>query len=230
VPELIAIAPALGLPEASLAAWALALARVLPTVVLLPAFGLGPVATPIRVVFGLVFAAALVPVIAPLEPTEPLSTALGRELVFGLSTALVASVGLWSAFMAGGLVDRVAFGEEPAGNMKLLLGVLASVAFLELGGAVDVAERLSAVPPGMGTDTLRLASTAVARGIGVAVLMAAPVLVATVLVDGVLALVVRGDPRGALQGLGETLRPVAIVFCLGLLLERVAELVVTLHP
>jgi type III secretory pathway component EscT len=204
-----------------------AFARALPTVVLLPVFGFGPAAVPVRLAFAVVFTVAIVPALAPLAGAS-MSAALVHELLRGTPIAVVAAVAVWAAFMAGDVAGTLAgAGDALRRPLSWVFGLLASIAFLEAGGASAVAAQLAAAedPVSMQgvVDTL-------AGGIGIAVVMVSPLLLVTVVVDVVLAMVVRGDPRGGLRGAAVTLRPLVVVLCAALLLERVAELVVTLRP
>src|SRR6478609_3070347 len=88
---------------ANLAAWGAAWARLAPTLVLVPAFGLGLLPITLRVAFALVLGAAFAPVLSPAVaalPAVPWPRLLAGELARGLPVAISASVSLWAATVA----------------------------------------------------------------------------------------------------------------------------------
>ena len=118
----------------------LAWARVTPTVVLVPAFGLRALPTPVRGMLSLVLALTLFPALVPLPGAPgPWPLRLLAELVLGLPPALAAAIPLWAATMAGGLADNLRGSqgdvqlpllEGRTGPSGTLLGLLASTFFL----------------------------------------------------------------------------------------------------
>jgi type III secretory pathway component EscT len=227
---LVEMLAAWGLTEADLAGWLVAGARVLPAVVLIPALGFGIASTAVRVCLGLALAASVAPALTPAAIDGGLGPAVVRGVLSGLPVALVASAGLWAAWMAGGVIDALAGGDghAPGGGWGLLLGLLASIAFLEAGGATAVAERLVAAPAGI--EPMRAAADALARGIGIAVWMATPVVIVFLFLQVIGLFVLRADPRGVLVPVLELCRPLLLLFGIALVLERVAELAIVLRP
>jgi type III secretory pathway component EscT len=224
----------LGWTEAELAAWGLAWARVLPAVLIVPAFGLRAVPLPVRFVFGFVLAAAVAPALAPTAVrSEPWLVELIGELLRGFPIAISAAVALWAATMAGGLVDelRGAPRARPGGAVEsgatplaALFGVFAAIAFLELGGASTLASRLAAArdaAPLSGVVGVLVSGFARARAI------AAPLFALSVLMVVVRALLARAAAPATLAGFLPALRAIVILAGVGLVLDRIAELIVT---
>jgi type III secretory pathway component EscT len=118
-------------------AWLFAAARVLPSTLLVPAFGLGALPTPARVGFAFILAASVAPALALSLPAGELSVAAALgAIVAGLPVAVGAAAGLWVAAMAGNLLDALRGNEHLApfagvGSEASPLGVL-----LSLGAAV----------------------------------------------------------------------------------------------
>jgi type III secretory pathway component EscT len=218
-------------------AWALGFARAMPAVTLVPAFGLGAIPPQARLVLGLSLGLCLAPALSGSVHTEaPLLIALLREALSGLPVALLAALAIHVAIMAGGLVDDLRGGRESV-NLPALpeqlppvavaFGLLASVAFLETGGASRVAAVLATpVVPA------RFSWTAVARGfagsVDLAFAIAAPVAVASVLVETASALVARAATPAFIGPVLAPLKSVALLGVLALVLERMAELVALL--
>src|SRR5690242_17341164 len=88
--------------------WALGWARATPLLVIVPAFGLGGVAAPIRVALGVGIAGCIAPALRGVATDGvPLWFALVREASTTLPLALGTAAILWAAVMAGGLVDNL---------------------------------------------------------------------------------------------------------------------------
>jgi type III secretory pathway component EscT len=167
--------------------WLLAAARLLPTVLLVPAFGLRALALPAQVLFALMLAASTL----PLAPTSqqlqgPWLVELLGQVARGLPVAVSAAATLWAAAMAGNLLDDVRGAHQPSefplvdsasGPFGVLLSLAASIAFLELGGPARLAASL-AEAGALDSSTLWALVRGAVGGIQVAVLIAAPLLVA----------------------------------------------------
>src|SRR5687767_8449455 len=96
-----------------LGAWGLAFARVLPVLVIVPAFGLRALSAPVRASAALLLAALIVPAIRPLAvQTAAWPPLLLLELARGTLVAVAAAVPLWSATMAGGIIDALRGAQE----------------------------------------------------------------------------------------------------------------------
>jgi len=215
--------------------FALAWARVLPVVILVPAFGLSAVALPIRVALAATLALSIAPALRSLPPdTAPLFVALGREALVGLPLALATSGLLWAAVMAGGLADNLRGGrenaelplfEEPLPALSALLGLLMAIAFLETGGAERLAAALSEPRQ---TVTFAIAAERLARAVSLAVAIAAPLVAGSMLIEIAAAFVARAAAPAYVLPLIAPLRSLAILCVCWLALDRLVELFVIL--
>ncbi len=220
-----------------LRAWALGLARVTPSVTLVPAFGLGAVPASTRLMLGLALGLCLAPALASqMSPTGSLLVGMAREALVGLPVALLASLAIYTAAMAGGLIDDLRGARESVTLPSLpealppvavLFALLGSIAFLETGGAARVVGALS-------TPLLaaRFSWTNVARALSgsveLAFAIAAPLAVASVLVETSSALIARAATPAFIGPVLAPLKSVLLLGVLTLVLERVAELLVLL--
>lgn len=216
-----------------LAALGLAWARVLPIVVIVPAFGLRALPVPARAVIGLALAAAITASV----PGVALGTAghvvgLLGEVTRGLSIAIAAAVPLWAATMAGGLIDTLRAGTTPeqasapvvegrSTPMGALLSILASAIFLSGGGAARVVAAVAR--PETASSPVLVASHDLVAGITLAVALGAPVLVATILVDVAGALLARTASPAHVGTLLAPVRALVVLVVLAVSVDRIAE-------
>ncbi len=218
-------------------AWALGFARAVPAVTLIPAFGLSAVPVPTRLVLGLTLGLCVAPALAGrLEADTPLLLALAREALVGLPVALLASLAMYTATMAGGLVDDLRGARETVTlpvlpeqlpPVSALFGLLAAVAFLETGGAARVAQALA--QPELGARfSWPSVVKAFAASVELALAIAAPLAVASVLLEGASALVARAATPAFVAPLLAPVKSVALLAVLALVLERLSELLVLL--
>lgn len=215
--------------------WLLAWARVLPVVLLVPAFGLGSVLLPIRIGLALALALAIAPGLRVLAGgEEPLWFAVGREVARGLPLAIGTAALLWAAVMAGGLADNLRGGressevpvlEEPAPPLAAVFGLLVGFAFLAGGGAERV---ISALAEPQLTSTWGAAAQRLSQAIGLAVALAAPLVAASLLVEIAGAFVARAAAPAYVLPLLAPLRSLALLFVVWLALDRLVELFVVL--
>jgi flagellar biosynthetic protein FliR len=218
-----------------LAPLGLAWARAMPSVALIPAFGLRALPAPARAVLALAFAACVFPALA-MEPSGPrVSSAvyvvsLLTEIARGLPVAIAAAVPLWAATMAGGVADALrASQEQPtspavegaATPMGVPLSLLASSIFLATGGPARVVGAL-AVPPAMGHPLLAAAEDLVG-GITLAVALGGPLLAAAVVIEVAGALVARAASPAQVHTLIAPLRALATLAVTGIVFERLAS-------
>ncbi len=212
---------------------ALAWARLVPTVLLVPAFGLRAMAMPVRFALGFMLALAAVPA----EPVATGSTAWLVELARGLPVAVAAATALWTMTMIGavfddlrGRLDACTLGPSGAesGPFGSLLALLAAIAFLETGGPGRVCRALFPSEPALRGELLTRVAANLASGIGVAVAVAAPVLVASALLEASMALWSRagGGAGASVPFLASPLRVLALLVFIVLIFEQVAEVVV----
>jgi type III secretory pathway component EscT len=215
--------------------WALAWARVLPVVLLVPAFGLNAVALPIRIALAAALAVSIAPALRALPIDDvPFFVALAREATRSLPLALSTSALLWAAMMAGGLADNLRGGREtaellPFGEalpvLSAAFGLLVAVAFLETGGAQRLALALSEPSSGV---TFAAAAERLARSVSLAVAIAAPVLAGSALIEVAGAFVARAAAPAYVGPLIAPLRSLAVLCICWLALDRMVELFVVL--
>jgi flagellar biosynthesis protein FliR len=211
-------------------AWLLATARVMPSVLLVPAFGLKALPLLARAGFALILAASVAPALALDMPAAHvgLDTLLGQALV-GLPVAVSAASALWVATMAGNVIDSLrgvqalasfAAVDSEATPLGVLLSLAASIGFLLLGGpAALLGALLSAQAPSQAT--LLGVALNLAQGINVAVLLAAPLLAIAVVCDVASALIQRAAQGAALANLAAPARALVIVLFTAVLLDRI---------
>lgn len=219
--------------------WVLASARLLPSLIVIPAFGLPGLPLPLRVAFAVLLSVAIAPALAPGLGASPLAepslVAITSELLRGVPVAGSVAIGVWGAAMAGNLLDELAAGAvaprppfagaEPGGPLGALLSLAAAIAFFELGGPARLLAALAAAPP-LGLGDLRALALELARGIQLAVVLAGPLLALTPfleLLSGLAARAVFPLGLGALLG---PLRGFLLFAAVALLLDRFAAGVV----
>jgi len=215
----------------------LAWARVTPSVALIPAFGLRALPAPARAVLAIALALSVAPALAAVPDSGlPWPVALGVEVAKGVPIALVASISMWVAGMAGGAVDDLRGGrsslelphvERGTTPMGALLALLTALAFLESGGPARVAALL-ARPDLAFAGPLGRAAENLAGGIQLAVAVAMPVLVASVVLEVAGALVARAASPAFIQPLLAPLRSLLLLGIAALVMERMLELVTLL--
>lgn len=219
-------------------AWALGFARATPAVTLIPAFGLAAVPASTRLVLGLAFGLCVAPALAETAShSGSLLVGLGREALVGLPVALLGSLSAYVAMMAGGLVDDLRGGREsvtlpslpePLPPVAVLFALLSCVAFLETGGAARVAAALSRPVLAAGyswTAVIQACSGAVELAFAIA----APLVVASVLLEAASALIARAASPAFIGPVLSPLKSVAVLGILALVLERIAELLVVVN-
>jgi type III secretory pathway component EscT len=157
---------------------------------------------------------------------------LGVEVARGLPVALTAAITLWAATMAGGLVDDLRGGREQASlptvergatPLGALMAMLVAIVFLETGGPARVARALSNPNLELHGPLLRAAANLVS-GIELAIAVAAPVVVAAIVVEVASSLVARSANPAHLVPVFAPLRAIAILGVTALVLDRMVEL------
>jgi len=214
-------------------AWALGFARATPAVTLVPAFGLSAVPAQTRLTLGLALGLCIAPALsAEVGSGGPFLLALAREAFVGLPVALLASLSIYTAAMAGGLVDDLRGGRESvtlpslpdaAPPVAVLFSLLASIAFLETGGAARVAAALSS-PLLSSRFSWAAVSQALAGSVELAFAIAAPLAVASVLLEAASALLARAATPAFIGPVLAPLKSLALLALLALVFERVSEL------
>ena len=214
-------------------AWALGFSRAIPTVTLVPAFGLSAVPPQTRLVLGLSLGLCVAPALAGrVDDAGWFVVAMGREALVGLPVALLAALATYVAMMAGGLVDDLRGGKESVTlptlpeqlpPVSVLFALLSSMAFLESGGAARVASALSS-PLLAAKFSWPAVVQAFAGSVELAFAIAAPLAVACVLLEIASALIARAATPAFIGPVLAPLKSVALLGVLALVLERVAEL------
>jgi flagellar biosynthesis protein FliR len=216
-------------------AWALGFARAAPAVTLVPAFGLSAVPPPTRLTLGLALGLCIAPALSgEVNGGGPFLLALGREALVGLPVALLASLSIYVAAMAGGLVDDLRGGRESVTlpvlpeqlpPVAVLFALLASIAFLETGGAARVASALSS-PLLSARFSWAAVAQAFAGSVELAFAIAAPLAVTSVLLEAASALIARAASPAFIGPVLAPLKSVAVLAVLALVFERITELLV----
>jgi len=205
-----------------------ALMRVLPSVLIIPAFGLSAVALPIRLTLGAALAFSVAPALsANVSGVGPLAYAL--EFARGLPVALSASAVLWASSMTGALADELrgntgslrSIGLESSTPLGTLLSLMVALVFLVSGGPERLVRALS--HENLVFSPLVAVHDLVA-GLGLAVAVAAPLVVVSVVVDVGVALASRVAFPVPLQQVLSPLKPFVLLCVVALLLERMLEL------
>ncbi len=219
-----------------LSAVGLAWARTLPTVTLVPAFGLRALPTPARVVMGFMLALCIFPAMVPTRP-GPWPAAVLENVVAGIPVALAAAIPLWAATMAGNLVDslrgaRDVWNADPVAgktnHLGMLFALLAAAIFLGSGGParVALARELADFP----AHPLLGAARDLVAGITLAVALAGPLLAASMVLEVAGALVARAANPAQLQALLPPLRALGLLVIIALVLERIALVLARAMP
>jgi type III secretory pathway component EscT len=220
-----------------LGAWGLAFARVLPILVIVPAFGLRALSVPVRASAALLLSALIVPALRPAMASPiPWPPRLLYELARGTLVAVTAAVPLWSATMAGGIVDTLRGAQDQTevptvegrtSPLGALFSLLAATIFLSTGGPARVVGLLTAPAPdwesGVGRAVVNLVG-----GIGLATAIAAPLIAAALVLEVAGALVARAASPAHLGALLAPVRSLALLGLTAILLDRMAAFIAVL--
>ena len=215
-----------------LAALGLAWARAMPSVTLIPAFGLKALPTAGRAVLGLAIAASIFPALAPAAAHDaPWVLAAIEQIFSGLPIAIAAAVPLWAATMAGGLVDNLRGAQDGANSvvvegkptpLGVPLSILASTIFLSTGGPARVASALA--QPVADHIAERIARD-LANGIGLAVAIGGPLLAAALILEVAAALIARAASPAQIHALLAPLRALGLLAVIAIVLDRIAAVI-----
>jgi type III secretory pathway component EscT len=220
----------------TLVPWGLAWARVLPLVLIVPAFGARVLPAQARIVLGLALSLTLV---APLSQQPELGGGMfavrfALEMLRGLPIALSVSALLWAAMMAGGVMDDLR-GAQASGSsvfadaptpIATLLGLFVAAAFIRLGGAASAVEALATVPSD--TNMMLAAVRDIVAAVEIALALAAPVLVAVVVFEVAGALVARAASPAHIRPMLDPLRSLLILVVLAFSLDGMLGLMTRL--
>jgi type III secretion protein T len=213
--------------------WLRGALRLVPSVLLVPAFGLRALPAPAQLVFAFVLSAATLPLLGGSlpPPDRPWIQVALQELLSGLPVAVGAAATIWGATMAGNLIDELRGGpapadvpvvDSPSGPLGILLSLAASLAFLEFGGPAQLAAALAASAPLQVSLFAELVRRLLA-GIQLAVLIAAPLLVVLLVLEVFHALASRATRPGLWLALFAPLRALSVLAIVALLLDRLVE-------
>jgi flagellar biosynthetic protein FliR len=220
--------------SADFGGWLRAWARVMPTLVLVPAFGGSALPAATRAGLGFALAVAIAPALRPVEASSsPWVLELLREAARGTPVAIGAAVLVHTALMAGGAIDDLRGGRETAGlpvfegehtPFGAVLGLLVAIALLESGGAARLVAALAVETPAAGS--LGVIVGQLSASVSMAVAVAAPVAAAAVVVSVAEALIARAAAPAHVSALLAPLRGVALLAVAALALDRIAEVLV----
>lgn len=226
----------LGIDAPEIGRWALAWARLTPLVLIVPAFGLRAAPGPMRVVLALSLALAVAPAVRPALAAGPWAFRLAAEFVRGLPMAITAAVALWIAVMAGGLIDNLRGSQEPSAlpivepestPTGALLTLLVAIAFLEGGGAAHAAATVARAE-NIASGGIQNLVVTLSSGIGLAVAVATPLVMVTIVVEVANALIARAASPAFLLPTLAPLRSLAVLGATALVLDRIVEFIVLL--
>ena len=184
---------------------------------------------PARGIFALCLAVSVAGVVSQSGELAPWELAL--ETLRGTVVALSASAGLWAVSVAGGIVDNLrgategrqfVTSEDRMTPVAILLGLLASCAFLAGGGPAMVVAALSTPLPAR--PALAIALDA-AHGVELAIALAAPLIAVSLVVEVATALVARAATPASLTALMAPIRTWILLLAVGLLLSRLEPLI-----
>jgi type III secretory pathway component EscT len=236
MPSIIgSVTEALSAQGVDLTAVGMAWARAMPTVTLVPAFGLRALPAPAlpapaRMVMGLAFAACIFPAMPPPDPSSSFWVLmLLNEVVRGLPVAIATAVPLWAATMAGGVVDTLRGSQATASAptvegqvtpMGVPLSLLACGIFLRTGGPSRLVRALALHP--VGTHPVVALAQDIANGVTLSVGLAAPLVAASIVVEVATSLIARAASPAQVHALLAPLRAMGILATLAIVLERLA--------
>jgi type III secretory pathway component EscT len=227
-----AVADALSADGVSLVGLGTAWARVMPLVTLVPAFGLRALPAPARIVTALALACCILPAVQAQQTAVqgPWVLALATEAARGLPVAVAAAVPLYAATMAGGVVDALRGSQEslsvptvegPVTPLGVPMSLLAGSLFFAAGGPAQALRALALHPAG--ADPVLAAVRDISGGVTLAVLLAAPILAASVVVEVTTALIARAAAPAQVHALLAPLRAMGVLAALAVVLDRISS-------
>jgi type III secretory pathway component EscT len=222
---------ALGHSNVDLGSLVLAWARAMPSVLLVPAFGLRALPRPAQALLGLCMAACIAPVLGPGAPlgSTPWLVEAVVEVMRGIPIALAAAVPLWAATTAGGVADALRASQDTvnaptvegrATPLGVPLSLLCCAIFLATGGPARIAQALAFHP--VSAHPLLAAAGDLVDGIGLAVAVGGPLLAAGAVVDIAAALIARAAAPAQVHALLAPLRALAMLAVMGVVFDSLA--------
>jgi type III secretory pathway component EscT len=212
---------------------AMAWARIMPSLVLVPAFGLKSFTPAMRAALGLLLAICIFPAlpsggVAGGGGSLPWAVLIVGEVLVGLPAAILAAAPIWAAIGAGSAVDLARGGQENqtgplgerTGTFGTLFSLLAAFLFFATGGPSRLAGM--ALVPLDGSLLVRLAWL-IERSIGSAVALAAPVLAASIVVETASAVMARAASPAQIQAVIAPMRSLSVLLVAAFAVDRVAR-------
>lgn len=210
-------------------------ARVSPSLLLVPAFGGSALPLAARGGLGLALGVAMAPALRPAAlGSTPFPLQLAREVAIGTPPAIGAALLVYTALMAGGVIDDLRGARENASlpvfaggasPLGALLGLLVAIAFLESGGASQLIAHLTRP---LAAEPVAAIAAQIAAAIGIAIAAAAPLLVAAIVISVAEALVARAAVPAHVSSLLSPLRGIALLGIAALVLDRIVALLALL--
>ncbi len=207
--------------------------RALPSVLLIPAFGLAALPLLARAFFALTLAACVTPLLAaglPAPSDSGLASALG-DLAAGAAVAAGCASAIWIAAMTGNVLDAARGPSAPrsfasvgteASPLGALLGLAGCLAFIYLGGPARLAAALaSTANPTL--SSLRSLVATFAHALDAAILLAAPLLILRLVAELVRGMTARVAGVASVELVLRPLEPLIHLLIVAALLERIAN-------
>jgi len=203
-------------------------ARVMPVLVIVPAFGLSALPPAARGVLALCLAWICAPSAAVMG--NQVALGLAMELLLGTSVALVASVPLWTATMVGNVADQWRGSNDAqtspfeigGASLGALSTLLAAWIFFSTGAPSEIVRALTFNAPMEGAaDLARLLSNAPRIAVGIAL----PMIATACVVDVAGGFMARSAPMAPFTTLISAIKSTAVVFSFALVLPRLFELI-----
>lgn len=216
--------------------WLRAWARVTPVLAIVPAFGGAALPAPTRAGLAAALALTIAPALRPVaNRTFPLPVDLLLEALHGLPVALGAALLVYTALMAGGVIDDLRGARDTvtlpvfdadSTPLGAVLGLLVSIALLESGAAAKLVSALA--QPVLVTGSLTAIIALLTASVSTALAVAAPVVGVSIVVSAAEALLARASLPAHVGSLLAPLRALLILSVAALALDRMVALMAVL--
>jgi type III secretory pathway component EscT len=204
----------------------------MPTVILVPAFGLRALPTVARGVIGLALAVCIFPSVAPVEAgTAPWAVLVVGEVARGLPVAISAAAVLWAATMVGGMLDNLRASQDSVQvpvidgrttPMAVPFALLAGTIFLRTGGPARVAHALAVAS--LPDHPILRAANDLTSAVALAVSIGAPLIAASLVIEVTGAVIARASAPAQIHALLAPMRTMGLLLVCGVVLDRIAGL------
>lgn len=204
-------------------------ARAMPTVTIVPAFGLSALPLPARGVIGLALAMCVFPARASVPGEGPWVAQLVGEALRGLPIAVGTAAVLWAAVTVGGMLDNLRGAQDAvqvpvvqgrATTMSVPFALLAGAIWLSTGGPARVAHALSMAD--VPSHPLLRAANDLTTSIALAVSIGAPLLAASLVIEITGAVIARAASPAQIHLLLAPLRAIGLLTVCGIVFDRIA--------